>query len=421
MTDKDLTGRTLERRVADAYRAMGATKVEHDILLAGNQIDVYVELPTPSHALHHIAVEVKDHQKPVGVKIVNDFAQIVDLLYSRRLIHEGIIVGASGFTRPARDAAGEHYITLLEPADLEARAGQTSPAAPPTGAPAPQPQPARPVEPAPGTGPRIDPDNPPYAELRRLMGNTFQPDTLHRFCQDHSQFQPLLNRFGHGASLLGMIDKVFEHCGMYLLWEDLLDGIAAHSPRQYNRTAARLGWPQARTGTKDRHAKQNPAITPAPEDETDNRLSPNPFTSTLAIRDPARFVGREAELRRLQTMLEGGSVALLGKPKIGKSSLLWHLARIWRGKIIGPLDCLELDSREDFHEYLAEALDVDGCLWPTIRRALRKSQVLLLLDELDTGEEIGLTCADLGRLRAMANTNREFKLLVHVGLNDGPA
>ena len=35
------TGKELEQRVANAYRQMGARKVEHDVELAGNQIDVY--------------------------------------------------------------------------------------------------------------------------------------------------------------------------------------------------------------------------------------------------------------------------------------------------------------------------------------------------------------------------------------------
>jgi len=55
-------------------------------------------------------------------------------------------------------------------------------------------------------------------------------------------------------------------------------------------------------------------------------LPPNPFTQTLAVRDPARFVGRQGELARLKRLLSGGSVALLGEPKLGKSSLLWRLA-----------------------------------------------------------------------------------------------
>jgi len=39
MADKVKTGKKLERRVANAYRQMGAWKVEHNRELGGNQID----------------------------------------------------------------------------------------------------------------------------------------------------------------------------------------------------------------------------------------------------------------------------------------------------------------------------------------------------------------------------------------------
>jgi len=48
-------GKELERRVADAYRAMDARKVEHNVELAGHQIDVYVGMETADRALHRIA------------------------------------------------------------------------------------------------------------------------------------------------------------------------------------------------------------------------------------------------------------------------------------------------------------------------------------------------------------------------------
>ncbi|MFB0533754.1 MAG: restriction endonuclease [Anaerolineae bacterium] len=137
MAKKAKTGKKLERRVANAYREMGAWKVEHDVELAGNQIDVYVELETPGRLLHRITIEVKDWTDPVGVDIVNGFAQIVKLLHSERLIDEGIIVSAAGFSRPARNAAQTYGIQLLEPADLDAMveeakaAGRTQPTAPP--------------------------------------------------------------------------------------------------------------------------------------------------------------------------------------------------------------------------------------------------------------------------------------------------
>jgi hypothetical protein len=116
------TGRELEQHVANAYRRMGARKVKHDVELAGNQIDVYVELETPGRLLHRVAVEAKDWTSPVGVDVVNDFAQIVKLLHSERLIEEGVIVSASGFSRPARNAAQTYGIRLLELNDLNVMA-----------------------------------------------------------------------------------------------------------------------------------------------------------------------------------------------------------------------------------------------------------------------------------------------------------
>jgi hypothetical protein len=114
------TGKELERWVANAYREMGARKVEHDVELAGNQIDVYVELETPGRLLHRIAVEAKDWTSTVGIDIVNEFAIIVNLLRTKGLIDEGVIVSASGFSKQARNAGREHSIRLLESADLTA-------------------------------------------------------------------------------------------------------------------------------------------------------------------------------------------------------------------------------------------------------------------------------------------------------------
>ena len=118
MTQKVKPGKELELRVAEAYRQMGARKVEHDLELAGNQVDVYVELATQGDLLHRIAVEVKDWSSPVGISAVNKFGQIVKLLHSERLIDEGIIVSAGGFSRPARNAAKIYGLRLLELADL---------------------------------------------------------------------------------------------------------------------------------------------------------------------------------------------------------------------------------------------------------------------------------------------------------------
>ncbi len=115
------TGKELELRVAQAYRQMGARKVEHDVELSGHQIDVYVELETADRALHRIAVEAKDYNSPVGIAIIRDFSSIVDRLRRKRLIDEGVIVSTAGFSKQAREAAQTDDIRLLTPEDLDQR------------------------------------------------------------------------------------------------------------------------------------------------------------------------------------------------------------------------------------------------------------------------------------------------------------
>ncbi|MCP4157959.1 MAG: ATP-binding protein [bacterium] len=140
----------------------------------------------------------------------------------------------------------------------------------------------------------------------------------------------------------------------------------------------------------------------------------NPFNDTIAIRDPARFIGRASEIRTLTTLLHGGSVALTGEPKIGKSSLLWHLARSGNSKIIGPINCLGLDpvkGMEDFYRFIADALDIEGIDWRPLRFALEKEAILLLIDELDLGPKYGITSDAMNHFRAVCESNPDFKMV----------
>jgi predicted helicase len=109
-----------ERRVAAIYRALGAN-VQHDVALAGNQIDVLVEEQTTAGTPIRSAVECKLHLRPIGINTINAFAGLIVLLKSRNLIERGIIVSNSGFTKTARSAAAEHGVDLVEFADLEPR------------------------------------------------------------------------------------------------------------------------------------------------------------------------------------------------------------------------------------------------------------------------------------------------------------
>lgn len=121
MSDKrPKSGRALEQRVAQAYRDMRARRVEHDVELAGHQIDVYAEMETSDRSVHRLAIEAKDYSRPVGIDIVRRFSHVVDGLRRLRLVDEGIIVSAAGFSRQARNAAAEEGIRLQQPADLDA-------------------------------------------------------------------------------------------------------------------------------------------------------------------------------------------------------------------------------------------------------------------------------------------------------------
>ncbi len=119
---EDGTGKALERQVAGIYRVLGA-KVEHDVLMAGHQIDVYVEMTGPVGAQHRIAVEAKDWQSPVGIGVVSKWECVVDGLRRANLVDEGVIISRAGFTKPAREAARDLPVRLLELADLQASVG----------------------------------------------------------------------------------------------------------------------------------------------------------------------------------------------------------------------------------------------------------------------------------------------------------
>ncbi len=146
-------------------------------------------------------------------------------------------------------------------------------------------------------------------------------------------------------------------------------------------------------------------------------LPPNPFTDMLTIRDAARFVGRDAELRRLLSLLQSGSVTLIGEPKIGKSSLMTRLAEVWRAghhsHVFGPLDCQSVLDCNDFFAELARLIGLPPVNdRRALRDALRVTVGLLLLDEMDCAPGWGLTADDFALFRAVCSANPHFKLVV---------
>ena len=115
------SGYLFEREVAAIYRALGA-RVEQDVVLAGNQIDIVVEEVTSSGMKLRTAVECKAYARPVGVDVVMRFASLIGLFKQRSLVDRGTLVTSQGFTPQARAAGKEMALELLEFADLQQRA-----------------------------------------------------------------------------------------------------------------------------------------------------------------------------------------------------------------------------------------------------------------------------------------------------------
>src|SRR5438094_210621 len=115
-------GRDFEREVAAIFRTLGAT-VEHDVPLAGNQIDVVVREATASGRTVTTIVECKAYQRPVGLDTVNALAGLFHLLKGRAQADRAVLVSQDGFTNAARTAAQAHGVELLEIADLRQRVG----------------------------------------------------------------------------------------------------------------------------------------------------------------------------------------------------------------------------------------------------------------------------------------------------------
>ena len=144
--------------------------------------------------------------------------------------------------------------------------------------------------------------------------------------------------------------------------------------------------------------------------KADRQSTANPFNQVHAIHNPQRIIGRERELARLRTMLSGGSVVILGPPKIGKSSLLRKLAASWEGEVLGPIDFQVIEDRDDFHDCLADELKLKDGRWRNVRKALRERQVLLLLDELDSAPAKGIMGDDLGPFKGLCEANSGLRI-----------
>ena len=129
----------------------------------------------------------------------------------------------------------------------------------------------------------------------------------------------------------------------------------------------------------------------------------NPFRERGMIREPERFFGRVAEVRtiveRLATM---GSLSLVGDRQMGKSSLLFYVARqgwkeqpvppspdadVWSQALSGhELHYLDLNltqSAADFYQQALDKLGVPGNTVRDLERVIAGRRVVLFLDEFE--------------------------------------
>ncbi len=115
----------------------------------------------------------------------------------------------------------------------------------------------------------------------------------------------------------------------------------------------------------------------------------NPYAERGTVRDAERFFGRTRELdeilSRLATMQ---SISVVGERRIGKSSLLYHIAQTGTARLGTAFTFCYLDlqgvlSAEEFYERACELLDTAGSTHRDLERAIRGKKIVLCLDEFE--------------------------------------
>jgi 3',5'-cyclic AMP phosphodiesterase CpdA len=130
---------------------------------------------------------------------------------------------------------------------------------------------------------RIDPDNPPYAQLRKLLKAAFDARSLRRIA-DEGEFAELRHRFAPMDNIEDLIDELFEFCRTGMLWDELVAFVAENEPAAYNRFAAEWGWPQAPEQRKPSPPTGGAAPTPpAKETRTPKPSPPSPTYDDFEI------------------------------------------------------------------------------------------------------------------------------------------
>jgi len=165
---------------------------------------------------------------------------------------------------------------------------------------------------------------------------------------------------------------------------------------------------------------------PAPEEHaaaTAQTNFPNPFSDRGRINDPSRFFGRQQIVRELQQALTvGNSIALIGPPESGKSSLLYSLFQTRQDWMPShQVIYLDLQGVIDEHHFCEKTLRELSTTNQTksltakdalrqLDRALSAHKVLLMLDEVERLTHRDFTPRLQGMLRSWVQ-NGNFLLL----------
>lgn len=138
-------------------------------------------------------------------------------------------------------------------------------------------------------------------------------------------------------------------------------------------------------------------------------LPDNPFRPLNGrIDDPALFFPCEQLLSRIFELLNSGSsVALIGPPESGKSSLLRGIERnVDRLKLVRKpvyLDLSQVFGSDDFYTFLCDEAGIERCKGIQLNSKIKDQRLLLLLDEADMMSWEGFTNPVRRQLRGLAN------------------
>jgi hypothetical protein len=111
-------GKGFEDRVAEVYEVLGY-QVTRNVQLGGRQTDVLARTQVPGSSPLTLAIECKDHKRPIGNTAVSTFAAAVTTQCNAGLITHGVMVSSSGFTSDARAVAEDvRELTLLSGEEL---------------------------------------------------------------------------------------------------------------------------------------------------------------------------------------------------------------------------------------------------------------------------------------------------------------